>query len=95
MSVKIGLERGFESLAFEWGRDLRIAQQGEKSYVTFFTLRPPPWLAEQLEEKVSRNTLAQQRGSNHMESQKKVGSLCREGTSECHPSNRGACRSPS
>ena len=42
MSVKICLERGFESLAFEWGHDLRIAQQGEKSYVTFFTLRPPP-----------------------------------------------------
>ena len=30
MSVKIGLERGFESLAFEWGHDFRIAQQGEK-----------------------------------------------------------------
>ena len=36
MSVKIGLERGFESLAFEWGHDLRIAQQGEKSCHIFY-----------------------------------------------------------
>ena len=35
-------EYGLESLAFEWGHDLRISQQGEKSYVPCFTLRPPP-----------------------------------------------------